>query len=205
MTIKKTFVTTSSFILTAILLSQFYSFKNQSSQSQSINYSAFTNLTQNIKSISTESSVASTASEDTIITNDIIKVIDKEITKTISRTRYSTRNIKAPHKETKKIISNTEIKKEIQAVTVVAKLESENLSSYEINNEGLINLYALSIEEMAFTKFESIKLASDYKDEIKDEVAVNQASTSLAPIEADEVNSSQAAERRTDATEAPRE
>ncbi|MDD4974686.1 MAG: hypothetical protein PHY93_10075 [Bacteriovorax sp.] len=190
MTIKKTFVTTSSFILTAALLSQIYSFKNTSSQSQSINYSAFINLAQNIKSVSTQApdaSVAFIASEDIATTNDIIKVIDKEITKKISRTRYSIRVIKAPLKEAKNIISNIKIKKEITS----PKLDGEDLSSYEINNTGLINLYALSVDEIAFTKFESTKNAISYNEEIKDEVAVNQASTTLAPIEADELTTTQ--------------
>lgn len=190
---KKTFVTTSSFILTAALLSQIYSFKNTRDQSQSLNYSAFINLSQNVKSVSSIATDSSVVSEDTVITKDIIQVIDKEITKKINRTRYSIRVIKAlmPAKEAKKIISKVAVKKEIQQLVTTSVMNDEDLSLYEINNSGLINLYALSVEDMAFAKFESVKLATTYNEEIKDEVEVAQASTFIAPIEADVVSTTQ--------------
>jgi hypothetical protein len=192
---KKTFVTTSSFILTAALLSQIYSFKNTKDQSQSLNYSGFINLSQNVKSVSSIATDSSAAFEDTVITKDIINVIDKEISKKINRTRYAVRVIKAfvPVRETKKIISKVDVKKETQPVIATSILNDEDLSSYEINNSGLINLYALSIEDMVFAKFEPVKLTTTYNEEIKDEVKVAQASTAIAPIEADEVMATQPA------------
>lgn len=188
MIIKKTFVTTTSFFLTAALLSQIYSFKN--AKATSINYSAFSNLAQNIKSVSLQAPVASVAPENVVLTSDIIKVIDKEISQKINRTRYSIRVIKAPLKKVQVAVAAKKV-----------KWVSEDLSSYEINNSGLINLYALSVEEMAFLKFESTKLADSYFNkkeikevreireikkitEIKDEVAVAQASTAyVEPVE----------------------
>ena len=81
MIIKKTFVTTSSFLITAVLLSQIYSFKNTIKESPSINFSAFSNLARNVNSITLEGSGAevrnSIGSEDTAIMSDVIKVIDK--------------------------------------------------------------------------------------------------------------------------------
>lgn len=175
MIIKKILILTSSLLLTATMLSQVYSYANDRFQSRSIDYSAFTNLRQNIDYLSSTPTEEVINREDTAITNEIIALIGKEIGKKISNTRYAI---------------NTHKTKQHEPPTRVAALEmksSNEWSSYEINNSQLINLYGLSVEQMAYIKFEHTKLASTYNEVIKDEVVVAQASTEESEIHADEV------------------
>jgi hypothetical protein len=203
MFIKKALVTSSCFLVSAVLLSQVYSFAESRLAQPSIDTSAFSNLVSNIQSISSAPvSQAVVANEDTQITADIIKVIDKEISKNIKHTKYAM----AFHKP-KVVVAKVEVAKTFKAAepvvdtvveTVAAtKYSSEDLSNFEINNKSLVELYALNNESVEYSQFESITLASSYElKELKDEVAVKVASTEnkeVAPIEADEVTTSQPA------------
>ena len=173
MTIKKTIVTTSSFLITAFMLSQIYSLKINNEQKKEINYSAFVNLAHNIQNVSTRAEIAPENAAGLVSTEAIIKVIDNEITKKINGSHYSIRLAKMLKKKAEILAeekSKPIIKKEID-------LNVAELLSYEINNSELINLYALSSEEITYQKFESFKIAYSYNDDIKDEVAVSQAST----------------------------
>ena len=192
MTIKKTLLTTSScFLISAILLSQIYSFATQKNKTTEINFSAFANLAANVQEIS-KTENATTLSDETTVTNDIINVINKELTQKIKQTRYAVRMIKP------KIIIE---EKAIVAVVEVTK-PNELFSEYEINNKGLIDLYAYSVESVEYSKFENMAISSSYEATIKDEVVVAQASTQesvkeiTAPIEADEVKTIQPAPER---------
>lgn len=208
MIIKKALVTTSSFILTAALLSQFYAFESKRFESENINYSAFINLAENIKSISIQNT-NETVVNDTVVTKEIITVIDKEITNKIKNSRYA---LVEKHLEKKKLEKKTIIAKakvlektpvNIEAVTSVAN--TENLSVYEINNKELIELSAINVEKIDYSTFEKIALNSSYNEEIKDEVATGMASTEVAPIEADEVKTIQPATKREEVTEETKE
>ena len=199
MTIKKTFITTSSFLVTAVLLSQISTFKNIISPEQNINYSAFINLAKNVECITSNSSVKNIA-DDTTVTNEIISVIDKELTGKIKHSRF------ALHK--KVIIKKEEV---IVAAPVVEKQKTEeqisddaeiatladDLSGYEINNNGLISLYALDTDKVSYISFESIKLASSYGEIVSDEVALAQASPTTEKVSiADEVKTIQPSTER---------
>ncbi len=205
MIIKKAFVTTSSFILSAVLLSQFYAFESERFEAKKINYSAFINLAENIKTISSASE-NETTKEVTVVTNDIIKVIDKEITSKIKKSRYSILEKKIAKKT---IIAKASKKATAEVAESVAPaatiMNAENLSSFEINNKELINLYALDVEKMEYSKFERIALNTSYNEEIKDEVVTGQASTEAAPIEADEVKTIQPAAKREEIAEEVKE
>lgn len=128
---------------------------------------------------------------DAQITADIIKVIDKEISQKIRKTRYSL----VPHlvKVQKNKIAKVEIKKEKLTPEIISVHSSEDLSAFEINNNDLITLYGLSVEQIEYSQFENTTLAYSYAEEskeVRDEVAVKIASTenaTTAPIEADEV------------------
>lgn len=188
MVTKKTFVTTSILFLAAFSLYQINSFKNERFQSRSINYSAFINLAQNIKSNTATNSIEVSSTESNVDTNEIIKVIEKEISHKIRRTRYALQTIREEEKNSKKHVAvetkkSIEIKKQIEVAKTTIE---EDLSAYEINNTELVSLYALSVEEMAFNKFEATKLVSTY-GEMADEVAVTQASTTPIKIENDEI------------------
>ncbi len=189
MNIKKTLVTTSTFVFSAVLLSQAYSFITNRIQAKEINYSAFVNLTQNIASLSLASPLVKDNRDDTEITKDIIKVIEKEISRKNSAAKYSVLRLK------KKIEKTSEIENYSIA------MGPEDLSSFEINNKDFISLYAFSADRIEFSKFENIALSPSYNDEIKDEVIVAQASTEVAPIEADEVKIIQPATYRTELAE----
>ncbi len=189
MIIKKTLVTTSTFVFSAVLLSQAYTFTANRIQAKEINYSAFINLTQNMKSLSHVSPLVKSNREDTQITKDIIKVIEKEISRKNSAAKYSVLSLK------KKIQEKSE--SENHSIAMVY----EDLSSFEINNKDFIPLYAFKAERIEFSKFENIALSPSYNDEIKDEVVVAQASTDVAPIEADEVKVIQPATYRTELAE----
>lgn len=184
---KKTIVTTSSFLLTAALLSQIYSFAQTRFQSQKINYSAFTNLAANISQISEAKVSTETISANSEVTAEIINIVDKEISKKIRNSKYVI-SISKPKKERLAPL------KILAVATAATTSATTDLSAYEINNQELINLYSLSIEQMAFSKFESTNLASTYnieqvvqpeQSEHKDEVVVAQASTVME--ESDEV------------------
>ena len=165
MIIKKTFVTTSSFLITALMLSQIYSFKKNIDLSRTINYSAFTNFSQNIKNVSAigkEGEKVTTT--DLELTNDVIKVIDNEISKKISKTRSSIHHVKPSVKKIEIAVAAVEPK-----IDMKQGLQAADLSLYEINNSEFINLYALSNEGITFKKFESTNLAYSYEKSIKDE------------------------------------
>ncbi|MFA6237194.1 MAG: hypothetical protein WC635_07700 [Bacteriovorax sp.] len=191
----KTFATTTKLLISAFLLSQVYSFTHQKFQSKTINYSAFNNLVENFNSISAVNSSSSVVREDTTVTNEIITVIDKEIKKKINRTRHAinTYKLRAGANDNLIAISNSETKIEKVAEKPIEKTAaskiytSEDLSGFEINSKGLIELYALSVEQMAYTKFDSKNLAYSSNVDIKDEVDVSQASTGQVDMEADEV------------------
>lgn len=169
-----------------------YSFAQSRLHPQTIELSAFTNFASNIQSLSTPKNEDVHAEmNDAQITADIIKVIDKEISQKIRRTRYSL----VPHlvKVQKNKIAKVEIKKEKITNEIVSVHSSEDLSAFEINNNDLITLYGLSVEQVEYSQFENTTLASSYTEEskeVRDEVAVKIASTenaTTAPIEADEV------------------
>lgn len=202
MILKKAFATTSCFFVSAVLLSQVYSFAQSRLQPQTINTSAFTNFASNIQALSSsQNEVVLAENNETQITADIIKVIDREISKKIKRTRYAL----VPHVAKAPVIkiAKVEVKKEVikieHASALPSQSPSEDLSAYEINNNELITLYALSVEPVEYSQFKNTTLASTYGEEnkeVKDEVAVKVASTenvSSAPIEADEVTTIQPA------------
>ncbi|MGZ3790264.1 MAG: hypothetical protein ACXVLQ_17155 [Bacteriovorax sp.] len=200
---KKTFVTTSSLFFSAILLSQIYSFSNAKSHSQEINLEAFSNLSENIKSISTNTDkISSTRNEETVVTNDIIKVIDNELTQKIKKTRYSLHSIKAKMAKAKMMAAVAHAPQIAPAIE--RALDKDDLSAYEINNKDFINLYAIEADFKEYSKFASIALSPSYNEEMKDEVVVAQASTEVAPsapIEADEVKTIQPATTRNEIAE----
>lgn len=178
---KKTFAKTTSFLISATLLSQIYSFSSERLHPKSINYSAFTNLAANLNSMSAVERLSPVETPDTVVTAEIVAVIGKEISRKIINTRYA---IITPRIKTAKKVALVVpvIKDEVKIQLKIENVASEDLSAYEINNQGLINLYSLSVEQMAYTKFE----ASDIAD-IKDEVVVAQASTEENKSEVDEV------------------
>lgn len=190
MILKKVIATTTCFFVSAVLLSQAYSLVESRLSSPSIDTSAFTNLMANVEAISAPVETKTSNVEDKQITADIINVIDKELSKNIKATRYAV----LPHinKAKKTVIAKVEMKKPL-----ITNL-SIDLTSYEIDNKELINLYAFEVEQIEYSTFEATKLASSY-DEVKDEVAVKVASTEnheSAPIEADEVKTVQPAPKK---------
>lgn len=201
MFIKKALVTSSCFLVSALLLSQVYSFAESRLVQPTLDTSAFSNLVSNIQSISSPAIVSNEASENTQITADIIKVIDKELSRNIKRTKYAM----VSHKP-KTVVAKVE-KVQAPVVEVAAAVTSEDLSSYEINNKSLVELYALNVEKVEYSQFENIALASSYEldvqkeltKELKDEVVEKVSSTEnkeAAPIEADEVSTIQPAPKK---------
>lgn len=198
--IKKTFVTTSSFILSAALLSQIYSFASVRLQSNTVNLSAFEKLSENIQTVAAAPAKTTVISEDTVITNDIIKVIDKEITKKIKHSKFIVKSVKPKTVLMKPAAALAAVKLDLDQKEIS---KTDDLSSYEINNKGLINLYSMSVESTEYSTFESIKLAANYNEEIQkeiqDEVVVGQASTAVVatfPTISDEVSLAQLATER---------
>lgn len=156
-----------------------YSYAQSRFSPATIDISAFTNLASNIQEISKPSTrEENVITEEDQITADIIKVVDKEISKNIKHTRYAL----APRKpKAEKVL----IAKAAPA-PAPAPVVSEDYSQFEINNNELINLYAFNVEKVEYSSFANIELASTYyNEEVKDEVAVQVAST--APIEADAI------------------
>lgn len=182
-----------------------YSFAQSRIQEPTLDISAFSNLAANVQAISapeTKGQVSANASADEAsVTVDIIKVIDKELSKDIKVTKYAV----VPHKPKalKSVIAKVEKKIIPAAVIITTDIGSEeDLSSYEINNRSLVELYALDVEKIEYSAFANIALASSYSEEVKDEVAMKVASTEnklAAPIEADEVKLIQPATQKEEA------
>lgn len=195
---KKTFVTSSTLILTATMLSQIYSFANERFQPKTINYSSFGHLAANIDSLSHKTNTAAGNSEENQVNDAIIKVIDKEIKKKIIKTRYTIHSYK-PKIEVaaKKIIA-------LKPVEVSETITSADLSTYEINNRELVYLSALSVDQVAYSTFGATNIVMNIADaktmEVNDEVVVAQASTAQAAVEADEVKMVQPSPERAEAT-----
>ena len=192
MAIKKTIITTSRIIISALLVSQMFSFANSRIKPKTINYSAFVNLIENTKNLTSAPVIElATQSEDITITNDIIKLIEKDINREIRKSRLA-------------IISKQIIKEAVEKnnfQSIASEKTNEDLKSYEINNKELIELYALPVDHVEYSEFKSVTLNSTYNDVIKDEVVLGQASTDVslaAPIEADEVKTIQPATTRED-------
>lgn len=182
---KKTFVTSSTLILTATMLSQIYSFASERFQPKTINYSSFSLLAANIETLSHKTNTSAANSEENQVNDAIIKVIDKEIKKKIIKTRYTIHSYK-PKIEVaaKKIIA-------LKAVEAPETITSGDLSTYEINNRELVYLSALSVEQVAYSTFGAtnivMNIAAAKTIEVNDEVVVAQASTIQTTMEADEV------------------
>ena len=176
---KKIFLTTSSFLLTVCLTAcAGYNFSQSRFQSKPVNYSAFTNLATNVSSLTSPIFASVDAQGDTLVTYQIINVIDKEIKKKINNTRFLITSFKK--KNEAKMVNN----KKIPKLEVISK--SEDLSTYEINNKDLVYLHALSVEQIAFKEFSSNNLVASYGDKINDKVKVIQSSiqkTAEEPID----------------------
>ena len=195
MAIKKTIVTTTSFLISAILLSRVYLYQDVSSSSQNINFHALENLSRNIQELTKNPGEMPLSKESSMVTSDIIKLIDKEITQKIKLSRYT---IKKPNVPVSAVATKTAVKTlaKTQVTAAVIPYLSKDLSHYEINNSGLIHLSALTGEKINTIKFESIKLAENYNEIVKDEVVVAQASTSNPALQADEISTAQRAPLR---------
>lgn len=169
---KKTFVTTTSFLITAILLSQFYTFASTRFENNNVNFEAFNNFSNNVSSIIAAPEISPQQRHDNTINDEVIGLINREVKKKITNTRYAINSVKVKiPNEPQQVIAK---KINLPPVVLVENTSSirEDLSEYEINSENLINLYALSIEQMAYAKF-----ANTNVEEIKDEVFIAQAST----------------------------
>lgn len=177
---KKTFVTTSSFLITATLLSQIYSYTTtRYSQSQSLNLSAFSNMAKNVTELTTPALASADLRPISTVNDEIISIISNEVKKKISKTRYAISTIKPRLKLEQKVL--------VAAVPELVKPSAEvDLSAYEINSKELINLYSLSVDQLAYTKFENIKIAT-INNVVLDEVIVGQASTEPSTEQTDEV------------------
>lgn len=199
MILKKALTTTSCFFVSAVLLSQMYSFAQARLKPQTIDTTAFSNFASNIQSISSSKiDTIKTAQSEEQITAEIIKVIDREVSNNIKKTRFAV----VQKKQMIKAVGPKVQQLKTEALTVKAEefaLKTEDLSSYEINNTDLIHLYALSVDSADYSRFANTELASSYGEEVKDEVALKAASTenpSSAPIEADEVKMIQPAPKK---------
>lgn len=176
-----------------------YSFAQARFSPATIDLSAFSNFASNIQDISKPAAAVETKlGDEAQITEDIIKVVDKEISKNIKTTRYAL--VPRKPKLEKTIIAKVQ-PKPVAPVEVV----SQDFSEYEINNKELIELYAFEVEKYEYSTFANIELASTYyNEEVNDEVAVQVASTAnakvaiseSAPIEADEVKTIQPAPQK---------
>ena len=166
---KKFFLTTSSFLLTVCLTAcTGYNLSQSRFQSKPVDLSAFNNLASNICFLSAPTTIHTTQQENTLFTNQIINIIDKEIKHKIYNTRY--------------IISSSKKKNELQVTSYENKPKIKpfknitDLSTYEINNKDMINLYSLSVEKVAYKKFTSNTLIALEVDKINDNVKVTQSS-----------------------------
>jgi hypothetical protein len=163
----KTFITTSGYLLTAALLSQVYSYSSNRIAPKTLNLSAFKNLSENINALSIRSNLSEKNADNILVMDDIVSVINKEITNKIVISKYAINSLK----------KNTEYEKVTVTEFRETILNLKDSRDFEINNKELINLYAFSIDKVAFNKFESSNLAFNFNNEIKDEVVVAQAST----------------------------
>ncbi len=217
MIIKKALATTSIILITALTLSKAYSINSNQSQFETINFSAFTNLAQNLNTVSLEKNQNSSQVKDELndeqISSQIITAIDAEIGKKIKHTRYGL----VPHKQIiklKKEIIVTETKElnlpiEVKVENIVS---NEDLSSFEINNSNLINIYSFNIEKIGYSQFENLKIDLDFNGspvkeklaeiknlDIEDSVETAQASTTTEETVADAVTTTQpSTERKVD-------
>lgn len=170
---KKIFVTTSSILLTVCLTAcTSYKLSQSRFQVKTISLSAFSNLAANISSLSASSEQHTSVKDDSVVTSKMINIINKEINKKINGTRYVIGEYK---KKPKPRVTNIIriAKKEVQE-------SYDDLSTYEINNKSMINLYALSIDQIAYNKFSSSKIVAINDYTIKDKVEVIQSSTKLS-------------------------
>jgi hypothetical protein len=167
---KLLFATTSSLLVTACLTAcTGYNLTSTHLQPKKLNLSAFDQLASNIDSLSTPKAQEQSESEETFANKQLISNIDQEINKKIYHSRHVVNSYK--HKKEFNVKFS---KKQLPSKAFVL---SSDLSGYEINNAGFIELYAFNTEEITFYKFESVKLAATYENVINDEVILAQAST----------------------------
>jgi hypothetical protein len=199
---KKTFALTFSLVFSAILLSHSYFISVLNDPSDEVDFSAFSHLTENVKTLASTSRTDSSAdviANEKNITKEIINVIDNEISHNIKRSRLAIREIKIKklmaEKEKTQALAAIKVKSEyLKKAPELTSVSSVDLSVFEINNHELITLYAFSNEGSEYSKFIGNRLAlNDYKENritenkvYKDEVVTTQASTEAkasAPIE----------------------
>src|SRR5437868_3685218 len=187
---KKVLYSSSCALLAAFLLSQIHIPSKHKTYSE-VNYTAFVNLASNVQAISAETNEKAPETADTAVTNDIIKVIDKEVSAQIKHTKHGFVKPKIKNApvvvETKvKLVEQPVIEKmaaaeksaeEIAEEKEVADLIAEDLSKYEIDNKEAVALNGFAVEKNDYSTFENIKLAATYNEVIKDEVVIGQAST----------------------------
>jgi hypothetical protein len=210
MIIKKALATTSIVLITALTLSKAYSINSSQSQFEKINYSAFTNFAQNLNAVSLEKKLNTEQVKDEQISSQIIFTIDSEIGKNIKHTRYGL----VPHKQKIKLKKEI-IAKKSKEITLPLNANAENivsnedLSSFEINNSNLINIYSFNIEQIGYSQFENLKIDLDFNgtqvkekiaeiknQDIEDSVETAQASTKTEDTVADIVTTTQPATER---------
>jgi hypothetical protein len=218
---KKVLYSSSCALLAAFLLSQIHIPVKHKIYSE-VNYTAFVNLASNVQAITAEPKTQAPVTADTTVTNDIIKVIDKEVSGQIKHTRHGFVKPKIKNAPVVTVVEKLEavkpdavelveqpvvetlaaVKKSVEEIAEekeVADLIAEDLTKYEIDNKDAVALNGFAVERNDYSTFENIKLAASYNEVIKDEVVVGQASTedkSTAPIEADEVKTIQPATTR---------
>jgi hypothetical protein len=127
-----------------------------------IDLSAFANFANNIGEI-VKTNEASLIIEDNRITANIIKTIDKEISKKIARNIHIQK------------LAKKDLQHEVLPQIHIAE------SSIEINNSALIELYGISSDRLKITKFDNTVF--DITDEVKVAASAPVPSASAGPIE----------------------
>jgi hypothetical protein len=160
---KRIFKTNSKFLVPILMMSTAFamSYSQTPTPERIIDLSAFKNLSSNIKLISNSEEVSAIHINDNLVTQNIIKTIDKEIgNKIVLMKKISV------HRQKLEVISKK------QNEIVETKITSMN---DEINNNELIQLYEIKSDSKSYIKFEN---------EIADEVRVADSSTlKSGPIE----------------------
>ena len=171
----------SGLFLSAVVVGGMAYSQSRTTETRTLDLSAFSNLAANVEAISQKSdlnsvSVAENAVENTV-EDTIIAQIDSEIKHSIKKSRVT--YLKPKKVSYKKI-------QIVEATTV-----SEAMDAAIINNSELVKLYAFSADQLRYSSFANLswnlspdlseKVAAD--DLVKDEVTNSLASTNVEPSE----------------------
>lgn len=172
----------SGLFLSAVVVGGMAYSHSRSTETRTLDLSAFSNLAANVEALSQKNDLNSVSAAENEVEATIIAQIDSEIKYSIRKSRVTSFKPKKVQAAVAKKVNYEKVKVEIAA--------SEVMDSAIINNTELVKLYAFSADQLTYSSFANLswdldKVAAD--DVIRDEVTNSLASTNVEADAADDM------------------